>query len=259
MLYPNFYTLHTRALLPFLVVLMLHILAIWLLLNPEKPQAKTQEPKVLFASLVASSTPQVNTNSPPQKTVKTEALDKPEPKPKPKPKIEPKAKPIPQAIATVPQPVSEPTPEKETDKETKQKKTSYPVETANANTEKEPQELKQIQDNTIKIDDGTKASEDTVVTAIQVDARSTQNHPPVYPKLSKRLKEEGTVMLSLLISSQGRIDEISIHESSGYSRLDKAALSAATKWRYEPATVNGMAIAQHYLMPIEFKLNTSTR
>ncbi len=255
MLYPNFYRLHTRTLLPFLVVLMLHILAIRLLLNPEKPQAKTQEPKVLLASLVASSTPQVNANKPPQKTIKKQALFKPERQPKPE--IELKAKPISQALSPSTLPAPKPVPE--TVIKTEQKKTSDPVETINTNTEKEPQELKHIPDNTINTDDDTKAAEHTVVTAIQVDARSTQNHPPVYPKLSKRLKEEGTVLLSLLISAQGRIEEISIHESSGYSRLDKAALSAATKWRYEPATVNGIAIAQNYLMPIEFKLNTTKR
>jgi protein TonB len=245
------YLLLFRNLLPFLVVLILHIFAIWLLSHPEKPQAKTLEPKVLFASLVASSAPKVNANIPVQKNLKTEAVTKPEPKPK----IKQKTKTVPKALSTAPQTLSEPMPEKET----KQKKTPDLIETTTTNTKKEAEEHKQIPDNKIETTEDSKSSEDTVVTTIKVDARSTQNYPPVYPKLSKRLKEEGTVVLSMLISSLGQIKKISIHESSGYSRLDKAALSAATKWRYQPATVNGMAIEQHYLMPIEFKLNTSKR
>ncbi len=253
------YLLLFRNLLPFLVVLILHIFAIWLMLNPEEPQAKSQKPKVLFASLVASSTPKVDTSKLPQNKPKTIAVAKPEPQAKIKPKLKPKTKPIPQAKAIAPLPVPDPMPKKETEIKTEQTKIPDPVETAAMDTEKELQDFKHNSHNTTETDDDTKASEDTVVTAIEVDARSTQNHPPVYPKLSKRLKEEGTVTLSLLISSQGGIEEISIHKSSGYARLDKAALSAATKWRYEPATMNGIAITQHYLMPIEFKLNTSKR
>lgn len=255
------YALLLRNILPFCVVLILHLCVVWLLLTPKAPQAKIQEPKVLLASLVAPAPPKPSTNKPSQKTVQKDAVAEAVPKPK----IKPKTKPVPQEIATTPQLAPEPAPEKETELKIEQKKLSEPVETAKPNTEKDSQQPKHNADipdkspNTIETDDDTKTLKDTVVTAIKVDARSTQNHPPVYPKLSKRLKEEGTVVLRLLISSKGQIEEIRIHESSGYARLDKAALSAASKWRYEPATINGTAIAQHYLMPIEFKLNTSQR
>lgn len=247
MFFPIFKSSCIRSWLPLLLALLLHLLAIGLFLNPEKPQAKTHVPKVLLTRLVASPTSQTITNKVPQRNVKAEVIAKS----KPIPKTEPQAKPKAQAeiLKQIPAP------------DTEQKQTTEVTETIITEEKKETDylELKHIPDKAIETSDDTKASEDTVVTAIQVDARSTQNHPPVYPKLSKRLKEEGTVTLSLLISYQGRIEEISIHESSGYSRLDKAALSAAAKWRYEPATVNGIAIAQHYLMPIEFKLNTLKR
>ena len=140
-----------------------------------------------------------------------------------------------------------------------QKPTPEVIDTSIPEKDKARAEHKEISDNSSDAPEQTKQSQDQVFTTIQVNARSTQNHPPLYPKLSKRLKEEGTVILSMLISSQGLIEDISIKESSGYSRLDKAALSAAAKWRYEPATVNGKAVANRYSMPIEFKLDTSIR
>ena len=251
------YHLLARTLLPFLLVLILHILAIWLLLSPEKPQAKMQAPKVLLATLVASATPKNISRKTPQKTVKPKIVAKPALEPKPptpvitKPKIETKPKPSVQTKTRTSIPEPEPEPE--------QKQTPEVIDTSISEKDKARAEHKEISDNSSDTPAQTNKSQDQVFTAIQVDARSTQNHPPVYPKLSKRLKEQGTVILSMLISSQGLIEDISIKESSGYSRLDKAALSAAAKWRYEPATVNGKAIAQTYLMPIEFKLNTSKR
>jgi protein TonB len=46
--------------------------------------------------------------------------------------------------------------------------------------------------------------------------------------------EEGTVTLGLLVGTDGRVVEISIANSSGFARLDKAALDAVRKWRWTP-------------------------
>lgn len=259
MLYPKF----SRSLVSFLLVLILHVFAIWLLLSPEKPQAKIHTPKVLLASLVAPATPKNNSAKASSKTVRTEPVSaaklktasttaittKPKSEKKPEPKIK----------ALKPTPLPIPSPKIETE----QNPVEDTIETVMPETEQDHGDLNEASYNATTITNETEQAQDQaqdqVVTEIKVDAHSTQNFPPVYPKISKRLKEQGTVILSMLISAQGQIEAISIEESSGFTRLDQSALSAAAKWRYEPATINGTAIAKTYLMPIEFKLNTSKR
>jgi protein TonB len=253
-----FYPIFTRTLVPFLLVLIFHIVTIWLLLSAEKPQTHAQAPKVLLVSLAAPAKAKSIRHQAPQETLTTKAITKTELKRNsPAPVI------IKHKIETKPKPSvkSSPSPPKRlpqgTEPEPEQKPITETMETITSAKERITPDV--ISDNMVDTKDETKPFQDQVFTAIQVDARSTQNHPPVYPKLSKRLKEEGTVVLSMLISSTGVIEDISVKESSGYKRLDTAALSAARKWRYEPATNNGKAIAHPYLMPIEFKLNNSRR
>lgn len=86
-------------------------------------------------------------------------------------------------------------------------------------------------------------------------ATGMHNLAPVYPKLSRKRKEQGTVMLLLLVNSQGQVAEIKIKQSSGYERLDQAALQAVKKWQFSPAKQDGKAIDYWYEMPMNFSLN----
>ena len=56
---------------------------------------------------------------------------------------------------------------------------------------------------------------------------------PEYPRLSARLKEQGDVVLRLTLDEEGRVRGVELVESSGYIRLDEAAMSAAPKWRFD--------------------------
>lgn len=257
--YPKF----TRTLLSFMLVLILHVFVVWLLFSPEKPQAKIHTPKVLLASLVVPASPQKKTNIASSKIASSEPVSTDKLKTDSTKGITTKPEPRLKALKPTQLPIPIPIPIPKIEAETEQ----MPVDdtTKSLMPEKQLDHTKQndasdnTADNATEITNKTDQAQDQVVTAIKVDAHSTQNFPPVYPKLSKRLKEQGTVILSMLISAEGRIEAISIKESSGFSRLDQAAMSAAAKWRYEPATINGKAIANTYLMPIEFKLNTSKR
>ncbi|ALP53516.1 hypothetical protein Tel_10380 [Candidatus Tenderia electrophaga] len=80
------------------------------------------------------------------------------------------------------------------------------------------------------------------------------NPAPDYPRLSKRLREEGVVVLELVVHKDGSVSQVEVQRSSGYPRLDKAALAAVRNWRYVPATRNGEAIDYRYRQPIEFSL-----
>ena len=64
---------------------------------------------------------------------------------------------------------------------------------------------------------------------------------PVYPMASKRLREEGRVVVLVEISTQGLVDRASIDTSSGFSRLDESALAAAAQGPLQTLTRNGVA------------------
>lgn len=86
------------------------------------------------------------------------------------------------------------------------------------------------------------------------DALGIQNPAPPYPGLSRRLREEGTVTLKLLVNADGKVGAIEVVNSSGYKRLDDAALNAISRWHFSPATQAGVAIDFWYEIDFEFSL-----
>lgn len=88
------------------------------------------------------------------------------------------------------------------------------------------------------------------------NAAHLNNPKPAYPTFSRRLGEEGHVQLSIHILADGRVSEAGIKKSSGYARLDQAALEAVRKWRYIPAKRGNEPIPYWYTQTIVFSLNT---
>ncbi len=87
------------------------------------------------------------------------------------------------------------------------------------------------------------------------DAAGLNNKPPMYPKMSRKLKEQGRVILLLLVKADGTVAEVRIQRSSGFNRLDQAALNAVKRWTFIPAKQQGQAIDYWYEMPLNFTLN----
>ncbi|WP_010607667.1 energy transducer TonB, partial [Pseudoalteromonas maricaloris] len=87
------------------------------------------------------------------------------------------------------------------------------------------------------------------------DANALNNPAPIYPRLSRKFKEQGTVLLKIYIEADGSVSEIEIHESSGHGRLDQSAKATVKHWQYQPATQDGQAIGYWYLQPVNFALN----
>lgn len=77
---------------------------------------------------------------------------------------------------------------------------------------------------------------------------------PPYPLLSNRLREEGTVILHVLIDTEGSVAKVEIRTSSGYHRLDQAALKGVLPWRFVPHKPNGVPTAAWYEIPVKFQL-----
>ncbi|MFN3493038.1 MAG: energy transducer TonB [Hydrogenophaga sp.] len=80
------------------------------------------------------------------------------------------------------------------------------------------------------------------------------NPPPPYPSLSKRLGEQGKVVVRVFISATGEATQAEIRTSSGFERLDQTALQTVLRWRYVPGKRNGVAEGMWFNVPIQFVL-----
>ncbi len=87
------------------------------------------------------------------------------------------------------------------------------------------------------------------------EADYLNNPPPAYPPVSRRLGEMGKVMVRVYIGADGIAQKGEVRTSSGFERLDAAALAAALKWRYTPGKRGGTAEAMWVNVPINFTLN----
>jgi len=86
------------------------------------------------------------------------------------------------------------------------------------------------------------------------DADYLQNPRPPYPPVSKRLNEQGTVIVRVLIGADGLPQKAELRKSSGYDRLDQVALATVMKWRYLPGKRAGIAETMWFDVPISFLL-----
>lgn len=77
---------------------------------------------------------------------------------------------------------------------------------------------------------------------------------PTYPAISRRMGEEGKLVLRVELDESGRIDKAKVIDSSGYERLDTAALTAVRTWQCNPSLRNGQPIRAVALQPFNFVL-----
>lgn len=78
--------------------------------------------------------------------------------------------------------------------------------------------------------------------------------PPSYPAISRRLGEEGKVVLRVELDETGRVDHATVKTSSGYARIDEAALATVKRWRCSPASRDGAAVRAVAIQPFNFVL-----
>ena len=94
-----------------------------------------------------------------------------------------------------------------------------------------------------------------------VPPRSNPRRPvtqPEYPPTSKRLGEAGTVIMLLTVNEEGKVTEAKIDTSSGFERLDEAALKEALRtWRLLPGTQGGKPVTMQYKFKVVFKIENN--
>ena len=86
------------------------------------------------------------------------------------------------------------------------------------------------------------------------DADYLNNPEPAYPPMSKRLGEQGKVVVRVLIGPDGLPQKAELRQGSGFERLDQTALATVMRWRYVPGKRGGVPEARWFNVPINFVL-----
>jgi len=203
-------------------VLLAHVCVAWLLSQNLVASISMGEPdNVIMASVV------MDTPAPPA----------PQPQP-PKPQAQPKPKPLPQPKVT-PQ------------------LHRTPVVANTAASEAAPVVPAPPSSPATAAASGTQlpSTSTPTVTLPSTNADYLNNPAPPYPRMSRRMGEQGTVVIRVFINTEGRAEKAEIRTSSGYGRLDDTALETVKRWRYVPGTRAGVAEAMWFNVPIRFVLD----
>lgn len=223
-------------------VVAVHALAFWTLGQQSPPPARDliQDAEIVMTPAPAAAPEPVAAPPSPQPPMRTPVRPQPSPAPTPVPAPTPTPKPVPapQAEATT-APVDAPS-------ATSPSRATGAAGPANAQAAPD--------DAPATARSGTGQAAAPAVVLPSADADYLDNPSPSYPRLSKRLGEQGTVIVRVLISVDGRAELAELRRSSGFERLDQAALETVRRWRYVPGRVNGQPAALWFQVPIHFVL-----
>jgi protein TonB len=170
----------------------------------------------------------------------------PEPAPQPQPKVQAKA-PTPQPVQPTPTPAATPQP-------SPAPLAIAPSAAATAATAAAPTA---VAAPPAAASTGTAVSAPPAPAKVELPSSSADylNNPkPPYPALSKRLGEQGRVIVRVWIGTDGIASQASVKQSSGFDRLDQAAVATVLKWRYVPGKRGGVPEAMWFDVPVNWVL-----
>jgi protein TonB len=99
------------------------------------------------------------------------------------------------------------------------------------------------------------AATTALASAAPAQAIAATHTIPEYPPVSRRLGEQGTLTLKITITEQGAVSDAKLESSSGFARLDEAAMEwVKAHWRYRPAMQRGKTVPSIVLAEVTFKL-----
>jgi protein TonB len=215
-----------RSILSLLIVIGLHAgLLVGLIQYRPQPPLPFQAPKPMMVSLVSPPVPQ------PQSAVAEPVSMPVEPDPKPLP---PQPKPKPKKVV---RPVKKPAP--------RPNAIQVPVQAEIAAPPK-PAAPRAVQGPPIE------APPEPVLPKLSADY--LKNPAPDYPLASRRLGEKGKVLLRVLVSAEGKAEQVEIDKSSGFARLDQAAKATVRNWLFVPAKLGDKSVRAWVIVPIVFTL-----
>jgi periplasmic protein TonB len=86
------------------------------------------------------------------------------------------------------------------------------------------------------------------------EAHGLNNPKPAYPRASRRLNEQGQVLIRVFVTTDGSPQQGEIKTSSGFDRLDQEALRTVMRWRFVPGLRFGTPEAMWFNVPVNFVL-----
>ena len=86
------------------------------------------------------------------------------------------------------------------------------------------------------------------------EAHGLNNPKPAYPRMSRRLNEQGQVVIRVFVAADGSPQQGEVKTSSGYDRLDQEALRTVMRWRFVPGQRFGTPEAMWFNVPVNFVL-----
>lgn len=213
-------------------VMLLHGAGMAVLLNhkPTPPEIKPVTP--MMVSLVSNPIPEPE----------VVPLVQPEPKPIVKPVV--KQKPIVKEKVPTPEPVVQ------------EQVVQQPVQT----TEETPPapETPAVEEKAPVVAEAPKVEPqpEPVTEPPKFGAAYLHNPAPNYPPSSRRAGEEGRVLLRVLVATNGNAETVQLENSSGFAKLDEAAIKAVKTWRFIPAKRSNQAVSAYVLVPVKFSLES---
>ncbi|MGE8636224.1 MAG: energy transducer TonB [Achromobacter piechaudii] len=238
-----------------LAVVALHAAVIGAIFMAPEHRPELEQPEAVMVSLIDAPVPQVAkaepTPEPPQPVVEPPPEPQPEvePDPEPEPELKPEPEPEPEPVvekppmpAPKPKPKPKPKPQPKPQPKQEVKPETPPVQTPPAGAVDGAQASQSPQQ-------GPPPDQPVLVSSIEFQGARPM---PTYPMASRRMREEGRVLVLVEINTQGLVERATIDTSSGFSRLDESALAAARKAKFKPYTRNGVAYPAKAKIPFDF-------
>jgi protein TonB len=192
-------------------------LAVFAALHPQTRSLPDQtEPEPIMISLISAPQP-----TPPKQAQPVQPQAKPQKPVKKQVKTPPAAKPV---VTQTSQPIAQPV-----------QQTAEPVAPAVAKQETKPAETPSYQSPSF-------------------NAAYLNNPAPSYPPVSRRLGEQGLVLLQVQVNADGTAGSVELQTGSGSGRLDQAALEAVKQWRFTPAKRGDRPVSASVVVPVRFSL-----
>ena len=216
------------------VAVVLHAALIVVLLRVAPPQRTLELPKPIVVSLVEVPKPR-----PPEPIVEP---------PRPKPVVK---RPVPQPKRPVPVTQTSPTPTPPTD---------VPIIASAAPADPAAREVPPAAPVPAPVVAAPPAPPapppPAPVIDPKFDAAYLNNPAPSYPSVSRRLGEQGKVLLRVHVDEQGMPTSVVVRTSSGFERLDNVALETVRRWKFVPAKRGNDPVSAFVIVPIVFNLRS---
>jgi protein TonB len=92
------------------------------------------------------------------------------------------------------------------------------------------------------------------LTEVDVRPNAVRNPPPEYHPIARQLRQQGTVVLNVLIREDGTVEDVQVLREIPRSRLNDAAVRAVERWTYTPASKDGVPVKVWKTEAIHFRL-----